>query len=98
MPGVRIPDLSGYYRIDAPEEQLEMIANKLRATDEVRAAYIKPASEPAYLNAMAPSMTSAPRRTPTLEPGRIISTPLQLELMPSMPGPTLEEKGKTSKS
>jgi subtilisin family serine protease len=64
MPGARIPDLSGYYRIDAPDEQLEMIANKLRATDEVRAAYIKPAAEPASLNAMLPSTTSAPRRTP----------------------------------
>lgn len=64
MQGVRIPDLSGYYKIDAPEEQLETIANKLRATDEVRAAYIKPATEPAYLNAMLPSTTSAPRKTP----------------------------------
>jgi len=62
--GTRIPDLSGYYKIQAPEEQLEKIAERLRNTKEVKAAYIKPPAQLAFLNTMLPSISPAPRKTP----------------------------------
>jgi subtilisin family serine protease len=62
-----VPDLSVYYKIDGPDEELENIANKLRATEEVRAAYIKPRAQLAHINSMLPRKTSPPAKTPDFE-------------------------------
>ncbi|GJD22210.1 hypothetical protein RIVM261_071660 [Rivularia sp. IAM M-261] len=40
-----VPDLSVYYKIDAPDERLEEIAARLREQEIVEAAYVKPAPE-----------------------------------------------------
>lgn len=40
-----VPDLSVYYKIDAPDERLEEIASRLREQEIVEAAYVKPAPE-----------------------------------------------------
>jgi hypothetical protein len=43
------PDLSHYYRVDAPDENLDDLAEELRGHRAVRAAYVKPPAEPAVL-------------------------------------------------
>jgi hypothetical protein len=39
---VEVPDLSVYYRVDAPDERLDELADKLRENEAVEAAYVKP--------------------------------------------------------
>lgn len=58
------PDLSVYYKVEAPAENLEAIAAALRETEGVQAAYVKPAAEPPQLNTMAPTTAEPPSRTP----------------------------------
>src|SRR5438093_5802939 len=43
------PDLSHYYRVEAPDENLDDLAEELRRHRAVRAAYVKPPAEPAVL-------------------------------------------------
>ncbi|KPV56835.1 serine protease [Paenibacillus sp. A3] len=43
-------DLSRYYRVMAPEEKLEQLAERLRKENFVEAAFIKPDAEPAQLS------------------------------------------------
>lgn len=45
--GEGVPELATFYRVDAPDTQLEGLAKKLNALDVVEAAYVKPASSPA---------------------------------------------------
>ncbi len=61
-----IPDLSLYYRVEAPNERLDALAEKLRQMDVVETAYVKPAAEPAVslLNQLQPKMESPPNHTP----------------------------------
>ncbi len=40
-----VPDLSLYYRVEAPDERLEELAARLREQGVVEAAYVKPAAE-----------------------------------------------------
>jgi len=40
-----VPDLSLYYRVEAPDEHLEELATRLREHEVVEAAYVKPAAE-----------------------------------------------------
>lgn len=59
--GVVRPDLSVFYKVDAPDERLEEIADQLREKDIVEAAFIKPGAEiPERLNDMAPTPEPAP--------------------------------------
>src|SRR6476659_6195296 len=41
-----LPDLSIYYRVDAPDERLDELAKKLKEIDIVETSYIKPPAEP----------------------------------------------------
>ena len=67
-----VPDLSVYYRVEAPDERLEELAARLREQDVVEAAYVKPPAElPIALdqvseifNDMVPSLEEAPQVTP----------------------------------
>jgi hypothetical protein len=62
--GVPAPDLSIYYRVEAPEERLDGLAERLRSEPAVAAAYVKPPAElPARLNDMAPAAVEAPPAT-----------------------------------
>jgi len=42
---VEVPDLSIYYRVQAPDERLDELAERLREQEVVEAAYVKPAGE-----------------------------------------------------
>lgn len=59
-----LPDLSVYYHVDAPEAQLEELAEELFDQEAVVAAYVKPPGEPPILNDMMPEATDAPPVTP----------------------------------
>jgi hypothetical protein len=59
-----VPDLSVYYRVEAPDERLDELAEQLRQHELIEAAYVKPAGEPPWLNDMAPTLEAAPAVTP----------------------------------
>lgn len=75
-----IPDLSVYYRVSAPEERLEELAEQFRGLDMVQGAYIQPPSalpvaeaaveemeEQQEINAMQPSNIDAPPASPNFQ-------------------------------
>lgn len=76
--GHDVPDLSVYYRVDAPENQLEDLAERFLEMDEVEGAYVKPPTEPASvttvsrspltLNQMASMTDEPPSTTPNYVP------------------------------
>ena len=67
-----VPDLSIYYRVQAPDERLDEIAERLREQESVEAAYVKPRGElpvaaeeeAEILNEMSPLAEDAPALTP----------------------------------
>jgi hypothetical protein len=62
---VEVPDLSVFYRVDAPDERLDELAAQLNEHETVEAAYVKPPGElPQFLNDMTPSTEDAPPTTP----------------------------------
>lgn len=64
-PGAPAREMALFYRVEAPEAQLDKLAAKLAARNEVEAAYVKPAAEPpAFLNDMLPVPGDAPPVTP----------------------------------
>jgi hypothetical protein len=59
------PDLSQYFRVEAPDEQLDSVAATLRELPVVQAAYVKPPTYPAAMTktpASAPSVKAPPAR------------------------------------
>jgi hypothetical protein len=59
--GVESPDLSIFYKVEAPDERLEELADQLRENEIIEAAFIKPGAEiPQRLNDMAPAPEPAP--------------------------------------
>lgn len=62
--GVPVPDLSIYYRVEAPDERLDELAAGLRRQPGVLAAYVKPPAEPPELNDMVPAAEEAPPASP----------------------------------
>ncbi|MBA2602581.1 MAG: S8 family serine peptidase, partial [Acidobacteria bacterium] len=59
------PDLSVFYRVEAPADRLEEIAETLRNQESVEAAYVKPPAEPPFLNdEVPPDAEEAPPATP----------------------------------
>ena len=70
-----LPDISVYYRVHAPDEQLDDLAEQLIEQETVEAAYVKPPAEPAVasesaeevaelINEMLPTADEAPPATP----------------------------------
>jgi hypothetical protein len=57
-------DLSSFFHVEAPEEQKEELAQRLRELDEVEAAYVKPPGEPPRINDMRPSAPAPAGPTP----------------------------------
>ena len=58
-------DLSLFYRVDAPEDSLDAIAEALEKLELIDAAYVKPPAEPAAINDdLAPATEEAPVVTP----------------------------------
>lgn len=64
--GVKVPDLSVYYHIEAPDERLDDLAERMQEIDGIEAAYVKPPAEPAEfrLNDMAPQVEEPSHHTP----------------------------------
>lgn len=64
--GAKVPDLSVYYRIEAPDERLDDLASRLQQIEGIEAAYVKPPTEPAEfkLNDMPPQSEEPPVVTP----------------------------------
>ena len=66
-----VPDLSVYYRIDAPNERLDQIAERLREQEIVEAAYVKPAPEEPIAQELSETINLMQARTeasPTVTP------------------------------
>ncbi len=60
-----VPDLSVYYRVDAPEDELEGLCRRLCKLAAVHAAYVKPPSAPpVFRQDMAPRAEEPPAGTP----------------------------------
>jgi len=58
------PDLSVFYKVEAPTARLSSLARQLMQDDTIEAAYVKPAAEPPILNDIPPDMNDAPPVTP----------------------------------
>ena len=77
--GEKVPDLSGYYHVEAPDEHLDGLAESLNQLDVVEAAYVKPPGEPPMateeeievLNDMQPKAEEPPVATPDFTPHQI---------------------------
>jgi Subtilase family len=83
MAAAPLPDLSVFYKIDAPENKLEELREALASDPLLEAAYIKPAVEmpdrsktdDPKINTMAPSMDIAPPASPDFTAGQIYLNP-----------------------
>ena len=66
--GAELPDLSVYYRVQAPDERLDGLAERLVKMDCIEAAYVKPPAVPAdfdfRFNTMPALGLDAPAMTP----------------------------------
>jgi hypothetical protein len=61
-----VPNLSLYYRVEAPDQRLEELAARMREQEVVAAAYVKPPAELAsHLNTMVPKETEPAAVTPS---------------------------------
>jgi hypothetical protein len=70
--GASLPDLSVFYSVACPPDQMEEMCHKLGAHSAIAGAYIKPPSEPAVvLNDMAASPADAPPATPNFEANQV---------------------------
>jgi hypothetical protein len=66
---LRGPDLSLFYRVEAPPEQLPDLADRIRESEAFETAYIKPFTElPIVLNEMAPAAAEPPSTTADFSP------------------------------
>jgi hypothetical protein len=79
-----VPEMDKFYYVDAPQEQMEELAESLRELDEVEGAYVKPKGEPPVeameaidrsLNDMAPADEDPPAVTPNFSARQIYLNP-----------------------
>jgi len=80
-PPADTPDLSVYYRVEAPDEKLDDLAAQLRRHESVAAAYVKPAAEPA-VTMKTPVATPQYRPAPATERIGDVSTQPLNDMMP----------------
>lgn len=76
---IAVPDLSIYYRVEAPEERLNELATRFQKLNVIEGAYIQPRSEPPVaeaatlarsfeeINMMAPAAGEAPPASPSFQ-------------------------------
>jgi hypothetical protein len=81
-----VPDLSVYFRVDAPDDKLEDLAQELRKHSGVEAAYVKPAAQPA-VTTRTPVATFRPAEPTTESAVRGVNdmTPRAEEAPPATP-------------
>src|SRR5688572_20130671 len=65
------PDLSVFYKVDAPAGQLSALANQLMQDESVEAAYVKPPAEPPIINDIPADPNDAPPVTPDFTASQI---------------------------
>jgi subtilisin family serine protease len=66
------PDLSVFYKVEAPAAQLQALANRLARLNSVEAAYVKPPAEPPMINEdTPPDPNDAPPVTPNFAASQI---------------------------
>ena len=66
------PDLSVFYKIEAPANRLARLADELRELETVEAAYVKPPAEPPWINDdQPPDPGDAPPVTPSFAASQI---------------------------
>jgi hypothetical protein len=58
------PDLTVFYKVEAPSDRMAALAEELRRHDAVDAVYIKPPAEPPIVNDIPPDANDAPPVTP----------------------------------
>jgi hypothetical protein len=58
------PDLATFYRVEAPDDELDVLAEALAASEAVEAAYVKPPAEPATAPAGINDMVALPDEPP----------------------------------
>lgn len=61
-----VPDLTRFYKVEAPDSQLDTLLEQLKDVAAVEAAYIKPPAEPAVADVN--TMTAAPEEAPPATP------------------------------
>lgn len=66
--GAEVPDLSVYYKVEAPDDRLDRLAERLRQLEVVEAAYVKPPAELPEINDMLPLAEEPPVHTPDFTP------------------------------
>jgi hypothetical protein len=64
VPAEEIPDFSVFYKVKAPDEKLDAIAEQLLQLDTIEAAYVKPATEPASAESTSETAESSVSTTP----------------------------------
>ena len=62
--GAGFPDMSLFYRVQAPADRLQALAQELNAQEAVEAAFVKPPAYVPQINDMAPSSDDAPPASP----------------------------------
>ena len=65
------PDLSVFYKVEAPVSRLSTLARELLEDDSIDAAYIKPPAEPPIVNDIPPDTNDAPPVTPDFTASQI---------------------------
>jgi hypothetical protein len=65
------PDLSVFYKVEAPASRLPTLARELLEDDAIDAAYIKPPAEPPIINDIPPDVNDAPPVTPDFTASQI---------------------------
>jgi hypothetical protein len=60
VPAEEVPDLSVFYKVKAPDEKLDAIAEQLLQVDTIEAAYVKPVTEPASAQHTSASVETSP--------------------------------------
>lgn len=70
--GVGVPDLSLFYRVEAPDERLDDLAERMREQEVIQAAYVKPPATPPQegINKMTPR-SEEPAATPDFTAGQV---------------------------
>jgi subtilisin family serine protease len=70
------PDLSVFYKVEAPAARLQGLAAELRQLDSVEAAYVKPPAEPPVIDeGTPPNPNDAPPATPSFVASQIYLGP-----------------------
>lgn len=65
---VDVPDLARFYQVEAPDDRLDELAERLLQDPSIEGAYVKPRAEPPQINDMAPTAEEPPAVTPDFTP------------------------------